>query len=327
MVKGKWIYPLISLVPLIGLSIYLTSTENVTSQTTSKTSTGDDTMSKRSLGKMDDKDIKYFLTLSSGYKVVPIYDRKGTLEAGKYSIGWGHNAIPINGSLINIPPNQTDLFSRVILIEVSQGETKIYQKYLTTDLNGTYHTSFFPPASGTIKISAMLAGDNSTQSIITVIVTESFIPITLISGLIAAAIILIIIAKFKFTKYSEKKLTASDEKKFNRIRLGLLIAVSILTIVSYVLLFKFPPFDTAANAAFAAALLAPLAAYLYEVASSGSSGSGSSGSGSSGSGSSGSGSSGSGSSRKSDSKSGAVGNTSLRNIVVPMGSSGSPRIP
>lgn len=55
--------------------------------------------------------------------------------------------------------------------------------------------SFLPPMRGTNKISAMLAGDNSKESIITVIVTETSIPIIIVSILIGKARCLIITAK------------------------------------------------------------------------------------------------------------------------------------
>ena len=194
--------------------------------------------------------IHFFITLTSGYKVVPIYERKGTFEPLHW--GWGHDGIPINGSITNVSLNKTSLFNQVILVDAFEEDKEIYKKFVTTDENGTFHASFFPPTSGSIKVSAMIPNENSTESIITVIVTESALPIMVIALLIILAITLIIITKTLWD-------TNKNAKKV------MLLPIGFLTIAAYIILYKFPPFDSAGNAAFAAALLAPMATYVYDV--------------------------------------------------------------
>ena len=73
-----------------------------------------------------------------------------------------------------------------------------------------------------------------------------------IALLIILAIALIIITKTLWD-------TNKNAKKV------MLLPIGFLTIAAYIILFKLPPFDSAGNAAFAAALLAPMATYVYDV--------------------------------------------------------------
>jgi len=244
----KLIISLVAIVPLLSTSIYSALVgQNITSSTTQLLNT--DNQIERSIVEDDDDQVEYFLTLTSGYRIVPIYERKGTFAPLQW--GWGHDGIPINGSITNFPFNQSDLFRKMILIEGQENDELIFKKFVTTDRNGTFHASFFPPTSGSIKIMAMMLGQNSTESIITVIVTESALPIMVIALLIIIAIILILVSE-GFIKRKWKKW-------------GILVLVAFFTIAAYIILFKFPPFDEAGNTAFAAALLAPIAAYFYQV--------------------------------------------------------------
>jgi hypothetical protein len=132
----------------------------------------------------------------------------------------------------------------------------IYDKYVKTLGTGIYNASFYPPSDGTVKVKAMLidSGKTISEALITVIATQAWMPAILITIFIAASIGTIVI----FWWISKWKSNA------NWARVGIIPAV-ILNVFACIVLYKFPPFDTAGNAAIAAALIAPMAAYIYEA--------------------------------------------------------------
>jgi hypothetical protein len=253
LISYKSAVPLLAFIPLLVTSVYYGVTaQNTTTNPTLETTEAAERQSRNF--NLDNGDgAEYFLTLKSGTGVVPIYERKGTFAlSSDFVWGWGHNGIPIDGSITNYPLNQADLIRRTVLIEAEQNDELIFKKFVTTDRDGKFHGIFFPPTSGSIKVIAMMVGDNSTESVITVIVTESALPIMVIALLIVIALALITVSE-----------SIKPKKKWKWV---VLVFVAILTTISYIVLFKFPPFDEAGNTAFAAALLAPLAAYFYKVA-------------------------------------------------------------
>ncbi len=44
-----------------------------------------------------------------------------------------------------------------------------------------------------------------------------------------------------------------------------IILVGLLNVITYLLIYKFPPFDAAANTVLATALIAPMAEYIFET--------------------------------------------------------------
>jgi uncharacterized membrane protein YkgB len=57
---------------------------------------------------------------------------------------------------------------------------------------------------------------------------------------------------------------SKKKEKANWVRAGI-IPAAVLNVFAYIVLYKFPPFDAAGNAAVAAVLIAPMAAYIYEA--------------------------------------------------------------
>lgn len=185
----------------------------------------------------------------------PSYERKA--EWGP--LKWGDAVIPINGYISNIPPDESPLGNQTVRIRGTQNDALIFERTVSTAGTGFYNTSFYPPTDGTVTIDATLiyAGKNSTaRALITVIATQAWMPAILITLFITASVatmvIFLIISKGKGT----------NEKQW--VKAGVIPAV-IFNIFAYIVLYKFPPFEAGGNAALAAALIAPMAAYIYEA--------------------------------------------------------------
>jgi len=200
--------------------------------------------------------------LSSGDR--SIYERKAVIAAEfpkgerKEYLAWGDEVIPIFGSIASIPPNSTDLSNKIIMIKAMQNSQLIFEKFAKTDHYGTFNSSFFPPNDGTIQVTAKLIDVNSTstEAAITVIATEAWMPIILI--LIFTVISIALVVGF-WLWYNQNK-----TKNAYILRIGAIPTV-IPIMLTYFILYKFPPFDATANAAIATVLIGPLAAYIYEV--------------------------------------------------------------
>jgi hypothetical protein len=187
-----------------------------------------------------------------------IYERKMTMEVelskgNRWGLGWGDAAIPVFGCINSIPVNTAQLENRVVTIQANQNDLTIFEKSVKTDRFGNFGTTFFAPESGIILVSAEIANLNSTiaEETISVVVTEAWAPIIIVLILIVISIAIIV----GFMRgYGRDKIPNWS-----------IIPVVIPVILAYAFLYKFPPFDEAANTAFATALIVPIATYIYQI--------------------------------------------------------------
>lgn len=190
----------------------------------------------------------FLINLTSGDK--SIYERKakwGILE-------WGDETIPINGYVKNVT-NKQSKENQIVKIQVLQGDTLIHQTYLKADGDGYYNASLYPPNDGTVTVKAILVSqDPWIETSITVVATQAWMPAILITIFISLTIF------FAVLFWSVSKST--NDGKWLKIGLVPLIITNVLT---YIILYKFPPFDTAANGAIAAALIAPVGIYIFDM--------------------------------------------------------------
>jgi hypothetical protein len=191
----------------------------------------------------------FIVNVTSGEK--SIYERKAAWGV----LQWGDGIIPIL-YISTIPTNKSQLEDQIVRIQAFQNNDVIYDKYVKTLGTGIYNASFYPPTDGTVKVKAMLIDNGKTvsEALITVIATQAWMPAILITIFIAASIGTIVLFWW-ISKWRSNP---------NWARAGVIPAV-ILNIFAYIVLYKFPPFDTAGNTAIAAALIAPMAAYIYEA--------------------------------------------------------------
>jgi hypothetical protein len=61
-----------------------------------------------------------------------------------------------------------------------------------------------------------------------------------------------------------KKAAAESTPKSDLLLYGLILA-GLLNVITYLLIYKFSPFDAAANSVLATALIAPMAEYIFET--------------------------------------------------------------
>lgn len=175
---------------------------------------------------------------------------------------WGDALIPVFGCITSQPPRVADVVNKIVTVEAIQGEDTIFKKTVKTDRFGNFKSSFYPPTNGIIEITAKIANTNSntTEETISVIVTEAWAPLLWIFLLLFVAVILIV----AFLTWYEKGDQKERNKKKPRLRWSIIL-VFIPVILAYIILYKFPPFDETANGAFAAAMIAPIAVYIYKV--------------------------------------------------------------
>jgi hypothetical protein len=205
-------------------------------------------------------DTHFLITLHSGYKT--IYERKATFGQGVGAIGFGEDGIPVNGFITAIPYNKTAAAGLVVILQATQNGKLIYETFVKTDNNGNFSSFFIPPEDGTVTINSTLAdGKSSSPSgLISVVVTESAGPIYIIAALIGTAIAIMIWARYVYkNKEKKEKGTGIDVLHLS------LIPVTMLTIFAYIILFRFPPFDGPGNAAFATAMITPIALYVFQL--------------------------------------------------------------
>jgi hypothetical protein len=109
-----------------------------------------------------------------------------------------------------------------------------------------------------------VAGENSTaQGLITIIATQAWAPAILIGFFISLAILSIVISWHLYQTQVDKT-TTPPTKHPKYLKWGI-IPTLIATLLSYMMLYKFPPFDAAGNAVIATGLIAPIAAYVFET--------------------------------------------------------------
>jgi hypothetical protein len=197
------------------------------------------------------------MNLYPGYKI--IYERKGnfTFFSPINEVGFGNKNIPVYGSITDILSNKTDLSNRIIMIQAEQNGKVIYEKFVKTNKTGNFDSFFIPTEDGTIRITAKLTDENSTtaEGVVSVIVVESIVPIFVISVLAGLAIT--VMAVYLHLEESVRK------KPY--VAVSYIVIVIGLTIPAFVVLFRFPPFDAAGNAAFATAIIAPTATLIFQI--------------------------------------------------------------
>jgi hypothetical protein len=188
-----------------------------------------------------------------------IYERK----ASWWFMEWGDRVIPIYGNITNIPFNKTSLANKIIMIQAYQNDKLIYEKFVKTGINGNFTAFFYPPDDGTVKVIAKLNGENSAaRGLVTVIATQAWAPAILIAFFISLAILSIVLS----WHFYQTRLTGGTNKvkQPKYLKWGILPTV-VATLLSYMMLYKFPPFDAAGNAVIATGLIAPIAAYIFET--------------------------------------------------------------
>jgi hypothetical protein len=216
---------------------------------------------------------KYLINLSSGDR--EIYERKSTISfeypqnVKRELVGWGDKLIPIYGNIIGLGPS-VSLSNKLVVIEanLTNGDP-IYLTVVKTDNCGHFTTSFFSPVSERILVSAkLLDNELDISTAISVVVTESWMPAILIMISITISIaIIVMLWNRDWLRYIESKSRWLSNKNLNyeSAKRGGLIPLMIMTIFSYIILYKYAPFGNVENAAIAAVLVAPIAAYIFKI--------------------------------------------------------------
>jgi hypothetical protein len=198
----------------------------------------------------------FILTVQSGDK--SIYERGGNLHP--LPIEWGDKTIPINGYVVKTT-ERGNYEEQIVKVIAYQDEETIFQQFLQTSGTGFYNTTFYPPSDGTIRIKSILMSQTPTvEATVSVIATQSWSPAILITIFISLSIGLAVV----FTIRGRQKDSNNNLIHPDTLKAGL-IPIAILNVLTYILLYKFPPLDSTGNAALAAALIAPMAAYIYET--------------------------------------------------------------
>jgi hypothetical protein len=248
-----------SLPLLISTAFYAVSSNQIMSpnqQTTSANGTSStvnifNPQNKSNITEITSTNPKLFLmNLTSGDR--PIYERKASWGA----LQWGDRFIPIYGNITTIPFNKSDIVNKIVMIQAYQKDDLVYEKFVRTGENGNFSVFFYPPEDVTVKVVATLTGVNSTaRGMITVIATQAWAPAILISIFISLAIFSIVIA-WHYYQTKTKTVNNQQVKQDKYLKWGILPTV-IFTLLSYIVLYKFPPFDAAGNAVVATGLIAP----------------------------------------------------------------------
>jgi hypothetical protein len=227
---------------------------------------------------------RYFIDLTTGN--TQIYERKALIIfpipwREEKVLGWGDDVVPIIGKIEPSNPND-QVSNKIINVNANSSDGKLlFERLVKTNDCGEFGTTFFTPNSETIIVTAKLIDGNSikSSSSISVVVTESLMPVIIIALLIISAVTTVVIISsqhwlesiFKKPSGSNKSMLYTQDRagswslKYVELkRLGL-IPVLVFTILAYVTLYKFAPFDSAGNAAIALALIAPIAAYIFKV--------------------------------------------------------------
>ncbi len=146
-----------------------------------------------------------------------------------------------------------------VLIQANQENNTISRTLLTTDNNGKFSWFFYPPDDGTVKISAkVLPLSTSTaateeeqqpEEIISIVITKPLLPsFGIVASVIAAFVVLVLFPRW-----------------FPRSNQYSIVFAAGFVIIGYIILYRWPPLDSAGNVAIATALFAPIAAYLIDL--------------------------------------------------------------
>jgi hypothetical protein len=158
--------------------------------------------------------------------------------------------IMLNGSIKN---GTSPVANYTVIIDALDKDKIIYHSITTTDNLGKFSdSSLSVPYEAVIPINAKLVNSekNASNTVATITVSIAKAKWTLILPIISIVIIVAILL-FSFPKYQ---------------RIGLLGAIGF-TGLGYFFLYIYSPLDTVGNAAIAAALLAPLATYVFDTLS------------------------------------------------------------
>jgi hypothetical protein len=72
--------------------------------------------------------------------------------------------INITGNLISVEKDK-NLTNILVILEVSNGDNKIYKTILRSDSNGFFDTTFTPSITGTLKVNAYASNSSNTNSL------------------------------------------------------------------------------------------------------------------------------------------------------------------
>jgi hypothetical protein len=189
-----------------------------------------------------------------------IYERKSIWG----SLQWGDKFIPIYGNITSISSPKLNIANRTVMIQALQNDKVIYEKFVTTGKQGNFSAFFYPPEDGIVKVVAkVINGSASSQGLITVIATQAWAPAIIISIFITLSIASSVIFWGLYKKHDKDPQTKQPVENPFYLRIGLIPTV-IFTLLSYIILYKFPPLEAAGNAAIATALIGPIAASVIE---------------------------------------------------------------
>jgi hypothetical protein len=204
----------------------------------------------------------YVDCLSSGDRTT--YERKAVIGAEfppgerKEYLAWGDEVIPIFGRIGSVPLG-AQLADKIVMINSTQNGKLIFKQFVTTNTFGLFSSRFFAPEDGTIHVTATLISPNSSadEATISVIVTQSWMPLIII-------LILTIISISSIVGFWLYAKNMPDDSKVRIIKISVIPTI-IPIVLAYFILYKFPPFDEAGNAAIGTALIAPIIAYIIEL--------------------------------------------------------------
>lgn len=182
------------------------------------------------------------------------FERKQELILGN-TFG-GAELIPVKGAIEKI--NESDKLlsnsSKPVLIEAFQEDKLFFRKIAVSDKNGNFSLLLFVPQDGSVKLTAQIIGDNSTEAIRTISVVESPFPLFLVAILLCIAIGLVIIIIF----IKPEKHKKTHFKYVVVFRILVAITSAALIIIAAVTLFRFQPSSVAENSGIIAVLLTPI---------------------------------------------------------------------
>ena len=170
-------------------------------------------------------------------------------------IGGGNWAIVVNGSVINNNPdnNATSVSGRIVDFRAVQQDDTIYETFVKTGEFGGFSVVFTPPSADIVTMTAELADVNPTvQETISVVVSESLLPLILIAILLGVAIFILVI-------YWHSGKVSNSQLKWG------IFFVDVPIILAFIILARFPVYNPGGNSAIGAALLTPIAGYLIEL--------------------------------------------------------------
>jgi hypothetical protein len=135
-----------------------------------------------------------------------------------------------------------------IIIKAFEANNTFYTHVIKSDNRGKFSDSFFAPTDGTIKItgSTVAQNDSTEQQVLSVIVNKPIWPMVLLVFIVGAAFGVLFFVSPKYQRYS-------------------ISTAIVLTVIGYILIYRYPPLGGLGNSAVAVAVFAPLAAYAIDA--------------------------------------------------------------